>query len=162
MTPRDRIQILLTAWAVSASLLLAATVARIQARELPAAPAPELAYYMADLQHFTHKLDLSVLAENPELAEFYLHEVGEVAEQVEAAFPEHDGAPVAELVRSLLRPRIHALEAPIGDARWDDARAALTDLVAGCNACHAAAGHGFIRVEVTAANPFNQYFGRRD
>lgn len=160
MTPRDRIQVLLTAWAVSASLLLAATVARIQAREAPALP--ELAGYMAQLQHHTHKLNLSVAAQNPELAAFYLHEVSEVAEQVEHTFPEHDGAPVAALVRSLLRPRIDALRDPIDDARWADARAGLAELVSGCNACHAAASHAFIRVEVTDANPFNQGFGRRD
>ena len=135
---------------------------RIQARETPATPEPELASYMAELQHLTHKLDLSILAENPELAGFYRHEVAEVAEQVEETFPEYDREPVAALVRSLLLPRIRALRAPIHEARWADARSGLTDLIAGCNACHAAAGHGFIRVEVTGENPFNQSFGRRE
>ena len=160
MEPRSRIRALLTAWAVAASVLLAAAFARVHADEGPALPEPELAGFMADLQHHTHKLDLSIAAENPELAAFYLHEVEEVAEQVVRLFPLHDGAAVAPLVRSLLLPRLGALRGAIDASRWDDARRGLGDLVAGCNACHAAAGHGFIRVEVTDANPFNQSFAK--
>ena len=139
-------------------LLLAATVARLQAGEH--APTPELAGYMADLQHHTHKLNLSIEAENAELAAFYLHEVTEVAEQVEQLFPHYDAVAVATLVRSLLRPRIAPLQAALDASRWDEARSGLADLVAGCNGCHAAADHGFIRVEVTDANPFNQSFAK--
>ena len=160
MELRSRIGTLLTAWAVAASLLLAAAFARVRADEHPALPEPELAGYMADLQHHTHKLNLSIEAENTELAAFYLHEVEEVAEQVVRLFPQHDGAAVAAMVRSLLLPRIGALRATIDGARWDEARMGVVDLVAGCNACHAAAGHGFIRVEVTDANPFNQSFAK--
>lgn len=160
MTSRSRIGTGLTAAAVLASLALAAAFARIQASERPAPPEPELAAFMANLQHHTHKLNLSIAAENPELAAFYLHEVDEVAEQVEQLFPEHDGAPVAALVESLLHPRLRALRAALDASRWDEARSGLADLVAGCNACHAAAGHAFIRVEVTDANPFNQSFAK--
>ncbi len=160
MEPRSRIRTLLTAWAVAASLLLAAAFARVRADEGPLLPEPELAGFMADLQHHTHKLDLSIAAENPELAGFYLHEVEEVAEQVERLFPHYDGAAVAALVRSLLLPRLGTLRVSIEAARWDEARSGLSDLVASCNACHAAAGHGFIRVEVTDANPFNQSFAK--
>jgi hypothetical protein len=157
---RSRIRTLLAAWAVAASLLLAATFARVQADEGPAPPEPELAGFMADLQHHTHKLNLSIVAENAELAAFYLHEVEEVAEQVVHLFPQHDGAPVSALVRSLLLPRVGSLRHALDGPRWDQARSGLSDLVAGCNACHAAAGHGFIRVEVTDANPFNQSFAK--
>ena len=160
MELRSRIGTLATAWAVAASLLLAAAFARVRADERPALPEPELAGYMADLQHHTHKLNLSIAAENAELADFYLHEVAEVAEQVERLFPQHDGVAVAALVQSLLLPRLGALREALGAARWDEARSGLSDLVAGCNACHAAAGHGFIRVEVTDANPFNQSFSK--
>ncbi len=154
-----RIATLAAAAAVSAVLLLAATFARIRANEQPPLPPePELAGYMADLQHHTHKLNLSIEAENAALAAFYLHEVEEVAEQVEQLFPHDDGVAVAALVASLLRPRASALRAALDGSHWDEARSGLADLVAGCNACHAAADHGFIRVEVTHANPFNQSF----
>ena len=148
----------MAAAAVVALLLLAAAFARVAAGERPAPPEPELASYMSDLQHHTHKLTLSIEAENDALAGFYLHEVGEIAEQIETLFPEHDGFPVAALARELLDPRLVALRGALERSRWAEARSGLGDLVTACNACHAAAGHGFIRVEVTTANPFNQSF----
>lgn len=160
MTSRSRIGTGVTAAAVAAALLLAAAIAHVEADERPALPEPELAGYMADLQHHTHKLNLSIEAENAELAAFYLHEVAEVAEQVEQLFPQHDGVAVAALVKGLLLPRLGALRLALDASRWDEARSGLAGLVAGCNACHAAAGHGFIRVEVTDANPFNQSFAK--
>lgn len=147
-----------TAWiAASLVLVLAAGVASVRGRPVPLAP-PELATYMGDLQRHTHKLMLSIDAENAALSAFYLHEVHEIAEQVEALFPEHDGVPVAALVGELLAPRVAALRGTLETGAWEAARGELGQLVDGCNACHAAAGHGFIRVELTTANPFNQSF----
>jgi hypothetical protein len=153
---QERARALATAAAVAALLLLAAGLAWVRASA--AAVEPELASYMSDLQHHTHKLTLSIEARNGALADFYLHEVGEIAEQVEELFPEHDGVPVARLVEDLLAPRLVALREALAHSRWDEARGDLGELVAACNGCHAAAGHGFIRVEVTTMNPFNQSF----
>ncbi len=139
-------------------LAVAAGFAFVRARGRPPTPPPELATYMATLQHHTHKLNLSIQAENAALAGFYLREVEEASEQIEQRFPEHDGFPVAALVHAQLDPRLAALNEAIEGARWDQARNGLSDLIAGCNGCHAAAAHGFIRVEVTTANPFNQSF----
>jgi hypothetical protein len=153
-----RARALATAAAAAALLLLAAGFAWVRASAARPSVEPELARYMSDLQHHTHKLTLSIEAENGALADFYLHEVGEIAEQVEALFPEHDGVPVARLVHDLVDPRLAGLRAALARSRWDEARGGLRELVAACNDCHAAAGHGFIRVEVTTANPFNQSF----
>jgi hypothetical protein len=152
------VRVFATTAAVAVALLLAAGFAWVRASDAPPAVEPELASYMGDLQHHTHKLTLSIEAENSALAEFYLHEVGEIAAQIEALFPEHDGVPVARLAHELLDPRLAALGAALSGSRWDDAHGGLRELVDACNACHAAAGHGFIRVEVTTANPFNQSF----
>ena len=160
MGSTTRIGTLVAAAGVAAVLLLAATVARLQAGEHAATPEAELAGYMADLQHHTHKLNLSIEAENGELAAFYLHEVEEVVEQVEQLFPHYEGVAVTALVKSLLRPRLAPLQAALDGSHWDEARSGLADLVAGCNGCHAAAEHGFIRVEITDANPFNQSFAK--
>jgi hypothetical protein len=154
--PKSATRIVVTSAALACVLVLAAGFAWVRASQ-PALP-PELAGYMGDLQHHTHKLTLSIAAENAELAEFYLHEVGETAEQIEALFPQHDGVPVADLARKLLEPRLVTLDAALEGARWDDAQRELGELVAACNDCHAAAGHAFIRVEVSTANPFNQSF----
>jgi hypothetical protein len=139
-------------------LVIAAGFALVRARDHQPAPPPELATYMAALQHHTHKLNLSIQAENAALAGFYLREVEEASEQIEQLFPEHDGFPVAALVHAQLDPRLAALNEAIEGTRWDDAQSGLSDLIAGCNGCHAAAAHGFIKVEVTTANPFNQSF----
>jgi hypothetical protein len=146
-------------------LLLAAGIALVRASREPGLE-PELAAYMSDLQHHTHKLDLSIRGENGALAEFYLHELREVSGQIERLFPRHDGIPVADLVRETLAAKLAALGGAVERERWDEARSGFSELIAGCNACHAAVGHGFIRVEPTSANPFNQSFaepaGARD
>jgi len=144
--------------AVASALLLAAGAAWIRADREHAPVEPELADSMAHLQHHTHKLMLSIEAENGPLAEFYLHEVGEVTEQIERLFPEHDGIPVARLAHDLLEPRLEALRDALARSHWDAAASGIRGLVAACNTCHAAAGHAFIRVELTSANPFNQSF----
>lgn len=136
-------------------LVLAAGVASVRTEP---ALAPELATTMGELQRHTHKLMLSVDAENTPLAAFYLHEVEEIAEELEALFPDHDGVPVAALAAELLQPRIAVLDGALEGADWALARDGLRGLVDGCNACHAAAGHDFIQVELTTANPFNQSF----
>jgi hypothetical protein len=142
--------------ALAASAALAACAAPPEA-----AVEPELAAYMGELQRQTHKLNLSVDGQNRELAGFYLHEVREVVEQIEERFPRHDGFPVADLVRATLDPQLATLRAAVGDARWHAARSGLGELVAGCNRCHAATGHGFVRIELTNENPFNQSFAPR-
>ena len=152
------VRVLATAGALGVALLLAAGFAWVRAAAAPSAVEPELASYMSDLQHHTHKLNLSIAAENPALADFYLHEVGEIAAQIEVLFPEHDGVPVARLAHELLDPRLASLRVALASPHWDEARGGLGELVDACNACHAATAHGFIRVEVTTSNPFNQSF----
>jgi hypothetical protein len=154
--PKAVIRAVVTGTALVSLLVLAAGFAWVRASR-PVVP-PELASSMGELQHHTHKLTLSIAAGNAELAEFYLHEVGETVEQIERLFPEHDGVPVAALARELLEPRLAALDDALEASRWDEAERGLGALVAACNDCHAAAGHAFIRVEVTTANPFNQSF----
>jgi hypothetical protein len=144
--------------AAASALLLAVGFAWVRASDGRAAVEPELASYMSELQQQTHKLNLAIEAENVALAGFYLHEVGEVGEQIQLLFPEHDELPVAALARELLDPRIRAVRAPLERAQWEQAKLRLGELVAACNDCHTAAGHGFIRVELTTANPFSQSF----
>lgn len=120
---------------------------------------PELAAYMGELQRQTHKLNLSIVAENRPLADFYLHEVREVVTQIEERFPQHDGFPVAALTRAKLDPHLASLSATLREGSWQAARGKLGELVAGCNGCHVATDHAFVRIELTTANPYNQSFG---
>jgi hypothetical protein len=140
------------------AVLLAAgcTLARSSARR--AGLEPELATSMAELQHHSQKLDLSIQAGNAALARFYLHEVEEVAEGIEHAFPRHDGHAVAELARTILRPELVRLRAALAGPRWDEARSGYSEMIAACNRCHAATGHGFVHIQAATTNPFNQSF----
>lgn len=153
---RARTRAFATLGVAAVVLLLAAGFALVRSsgRRLE----PELASYMGELQHHTHKLNLAVESENAILAGFYLHEVEEVCEQIERLFPRHDGHAVAELARAMLEPQLLALRGSVESSDWDRARAGVSGLIAGCNGCHAAAEHGFIRIEVTNGNPFNQSF----
>jgi hypothetical protein len=133
------------------------------ARSLPGRGAeggrpPELATFMGQLQHHTHKLGLSIEARNPPLADFYLHELVEVAEQVEAEVPEHDGLLVPELVEQMLDPALARLGRSLESGDWAGAHAAFGVLVEACNQCHGVMGHAYLRVSGSTTNPFNQSF----
>lgn len=117
---------------------------------------PSLAGLMAQMQVYTHKLDLSIQAGNAELAGFYLHELEEVTEEVIENIPDYGGFAVGELTAAMLVASIEAVESATSNELADEAMSALVN---SCNNCHAATKHNFIRIERTSNNPFNQDFG---
>ncbi len=121
---------------------------------------PKLATFMGHLLTMAHKLNLSIVAENSELSAFYLHEVDEVLEQIEALFPDHDGYPVGEMVTAFAMRALGPVDAALSAKDWTLTSQSYGRFVESCNACHGATGHPFIRVTMTSMNPFNQNFGR--
>lgn len=119
---------------------------------------PELAEAMASMQYYTHKLALSLEAENSELAGFYLHELEELAEAVADDIPEYEGHRIGELVEAMLVPEIEALEERLAAGTGS---ASIEGLIRACNDCHATTDHGFIVIESTDANPYMQDFAPR-
>ncbi len=123
---------------------------------------PELAGYMTSLQQYTHKFALAVDAENTELAEFYLHEMEELAEKIREDVPTYEGYEIAKLTGSFLVTSFEPVDKAVESADWAEARKQLKSMIQKCNACHDATDHGFIRL--TAGfdkNPYNQDFGSR-
>ena len=118
----------------------------------------ELAVHMARLSYHTHKLDLSVASQNQPAAAFYLHELNEVVEAIEAAFPDYEGHPVANLMNDDLGAKLALLETSIDGANWDAANRNMVKLIGGCNQCHSKTGYAELRVRQTSNNPFNQEF----
>ena len=111
---------------------------------------------MGYLQRHLHKLDLSVQAENAELAGYYIHELEELVEELAQAGVVYEGHQVGTLTESMLTPAIEALESALETG--DNADAAVGGLVAQCNACHVATERPWMKIERARSNPFNQDF----
>lgn len=126
-----------------------------------AAPLPELATYMGELQRLTHKLALSADAGNFPLVEMYAHESLLQIQKIQAEVPDYEGLPVALLIDRMGLPGFEAIQKAVAD-RSDDPKVlvpAVGQLVQSCNNCHAAAQRGAIRITLgTDHNPFNQSF----
>lgn len=69
----------------------------------------ELVEYMCSLQYFTHKLQLSLEAQNVPLAEFYAHEIEEVIELLKSV-DSYDGYPIGKLSEAMLIPQFEKFE----------------------------------------------------
>jgi hypothetical protein len=111
---------------------------------------------MGYLQRYLHKLDLSVQAENPELAGYYIHELEELVAELAEDRVVYEGHEVGALTESMLTPAIEALESALETGGKADA--AVGGLVAQCNACHVATERSWMKVERARSNPFNQDF----
>jgi hypothetical protein len=119
-----------------------------------APPEPDLLGVMLYMQRFLEKTALSMQAENWPLAARYAHELEEAAEGLEGAT--HDGADLWALTESAFLPAHERLEQALAVRDRIAADRALADLVGSCNACHAAAGYGDVRIVVPAdfSRPF--------
>jgi hypothetical protein len=122
-----------------------------------AADEPGLVTWMGRLQYFTHKLGLAVTAQNRALQAYYIHEVEEVIEHIEA-IPEVDGIEIGNLVKANLVPAFEALESAVavGDQALIDG--AYGALIGACNTCHKAANRPYLHIERRADNPYLQDF----
>ncbi len=143
------------------SLTPAAPTPRLQAFvEAPAEP--ELAALMAALQTLTHKLALSADSGNAPLAAFYVHESLEQLKTIQREAPEYEKLTIAVLIERHALPAYDALAEAVRAtpaASREVLLPAFDRVVAGCNECHGATQHGFIRItRGTEVNPFNQSF----
>lgn len=120
----------------------------------------ELVKYMGKMQYMAHKTALAIDARNQPLAGFYVHEIEELIEYLEAV-ESFDGHPIGSLVKTLLVPPFEALEDGIKAGDWEGASRQFDELVTSCNSCHETTQHGYIRIQRSTANPFMQSFETR-
>ncbi|MDX1420858.1 MAG: hypothetical protein R3181_12900 [Rubricoccaceae bacterium] len=123
--------------------------------------AEELAHLMAYIQRYTEKLYLAGENGNAALAQFYVHELEETFEEVEAGGYVEDGNALDALVASLVPPALERVEEAVEAQALGAAGPAAADfgeayarLVAACNSCHETTGHGFVRIVAPAAGSF--------
>lgn len=122
----------------------------------------EVAVLMLRLQTHADKLWWAGEAKNGPLAGFYLHELEEGAEELVEAHVKENGIDLSTMAGQLLVPKVEALEKAVEAGVWTRFEADYDALVTGCNSCHAASGHGFIRIQRPTVNRWsNQDFSVR-
>ncbi len=118
---------------------------------------PELVTWMGRLQYYTHKLGLAVAAQNRALQGYYVHEVEEVIEHLEA-IQAADGIEIGNLVKANLVPAFETLESAVEVGDQSRVDLAYGGLIGACNTCHKAANRPYVHIERRADNPYLQDF----
>jgi hypothetical protein len=123
---------------------------------------PGLAVQMKQMSYWTHKLGLSIEAENDRLTDFYHHELEEATEYLVETKAEYKGLPIAELIDAMMAPVVEDLEVALETGDWSGVRMSYNMLIQSCNSCHAATGYGMIIVSSGFGNnPFNMNFEKQ-
>jgi hypothetical protein len=121
---------------------------------------PGLGEIMSATQMRHAKIWFAGKAGNWELAHYELDEIREGLNDAVKFHPLFKGVPVSAMVNRLTDQPLADLDAAV--AAKDRARfsKAYDSLTGACNACHQAAGHGYIVIKRPGASPFsNQAFG---
>ena len=148
--------VLVTSLAISALMYIGNITRPAQAHVING---EELTMYMDHMRRQAHKLGLSIDAKNKALAAFYLQEMGETIEVVQQKFPKYDEVQIAALVKAMMDPYMTPLGKAIDAGDWATAGTAYATLVKmGCNGCHTATQHGFLKIVPNKSNPYNQDF----
>ncbi|MEO0793634.1 MAG: hypothetical protein AAFX93_00645 [Verrucomicrobiota bacterium] len=125
----------------------------------------ELASYMAELQVLSHKLGLSIDADNEPLIKFYLHESKVKIEEIQNELPEYEGVPVALYMDRMAWPAYKSLDQALASKSGYNSKAvreAYRVLINSCNACHISSEHPYIRIKHNKSNPYLQDFAAQD
>ena len=121
---------------------------------------PDLVGMMTKFQRFMHKAGVALHAGNFRLADFYLHEVEEVLEEVEAV-ESYDDHPIGEMAEGVFAPVFHELEDAVDSGNQQAALAAYENALGGCNECHQGTQHEFIVIEYRGESLPLQNFATR-
>jgi hypothetical protein len=96
---------------------------------------------------------------NWDLAAYEIDEIKEGFEDAARLHPTFDGLPVAEMIKTIIDPRIKRLEKAIEGKNSSQFITAFDELTNGCNSCHAGASKPFIRIQRPTEPPLtNQNF----
>jgi hypothetical protein len=120
---------------------------------------PGLGEFMTATQLRHAKLWFAGKNDNWGLAAYEVDEIKEGLEDAARLHATFEGIPVAEMIKTIIDPRLEQLEKAIAAKSGTRFIAAFDDLTDGCNSCHAAAGKPFIRIQRPTAPPLsNQNF----
>jgi hypothetical protein len=120
---------------------------------------PGLGEFMTATQLRHAKLWFAGKQNNWELAAYEIDEIKEGLEDAARLHPTFDGVPVAEMIKTIIDPRIEALEKAVKAKSSAKFSVAFDELTSGCNSCHAGANKPFIRIQRPTEAPLtNQNF----
>jgi hypothetical protein len=146
-------------WIVTAAISLAASVMFAAAQPAKEPYQPGLGEFMTATQLRHAKLWFAGKQNNWDLAAYEIDEIKEGLEDATRLFPTFDGIPVAEMIKTIIDPRIEELEKAVRAKSSTKFTAAFDELTNGCNSCHAGASKPFIRIQRPIASPLtNQNF----
>jgi hypothetical protein len=146
-------QIFITVITLGASIVVAAA----QSAKEPYNPG--LGEFMTATQLRHAKLWFAGKDSNWDLAAYEIDEIKEGLEDAARLHPNFDGVPVADMIRSIINPRIEELERVITAKSLAKFVVAFDELTSSCNSCHAAANKPFIQIQRPTAPPLtNQNF----
>lgn len=146
-------------WIVIAAIALAASVMFAAAQPAKEPYQPGLGEFMTATQLRHAKLWFAGNQSNWDLAAYEIDEIKEGLEDAARLFPTFDGIPVAEMIKTIIDPRIEELEKAVRAKSSTKFTAAFDELTNGCNSCHAGASKPFIRIQRPIASPLtNQNF----
>jgi hypothetical protein len=146
-------RIVIATIAIAGSVMLAAAQPAKEPYE------PGLGEFMTATQLRHAKLWFAGRNRNWKLAAY---EVDEIKEGLQDAAKFHatvDGIPVAEMIKSILDPRLEGIEKAVDARNGAQFVSAFDALTEGCNSCHTKAGKPFIRIQRPSESPLsNQNF----
>jgi len=146
-------RIVTTAIILAASTMVAATQPVKEPYE------PGLGEFMTATQLRHAKLWFAGKDDNWNLAAYEIDEIKEGLEDAARLHPTFDGVPVAEMIKTIINPRIERLEKAVERKNSTQFIAAFDELTNGCNSCHAGAGKPFIHIQRPTEPPLtNQNF----
>ncbi len=132
---------------VTAIVALSAAVMFAAAQPARESYEPGLGEFMTATQLRHAKLWFAGKQNNWDLAAYEIDEIKEGLEDAARLHPTFDGVPVAEMIKTIIDPRIEELEKAVRAKSSAKFMVAFDELTSGCNSCHAGANKPFIRIQ---------------
>jgi hypothetical protein len=144
---------------VVTAMILAGSAMLADAQPAKAPYEPGLGEFMTATQLRHAKLWFAGKNNNWGLAAYEIDEIKEGLDDAARLHATFDGVPVAEMIKTIIDPRIEGMEKAVEARSSNQFVAAFDELTNGCNSCHAAAGKPFIRIQRPSEPPLsNQNF----
>lgn len=144
---------------VTVAIALASSVMFAAAQPAKEHYEPGLGEFMTATQLRHAKLWFAGRKNNWDLAAYEIDEIEEGLEDAARLFPTFEGIPVAEMIKTIIGPRIEKLETAVRAKSSAKFMIAFDELTSGCNSCHTGANKPFIRIQRPIEPPLtNQNF----